>query len=322
MSSQVTVRLGCQDDTAAFLRLAEAMHEESARRGLSLDGQLVENEVGYHVHRPHTNCCFVAECNDQVVGFIGGLLKRFEFSTAQRLCSTFVYVVPAFRGSFAFLKLLRAFEAWGEQHGAVLVQIGMSGGVNSNRLRILFGKLHYRHIGNTLVWRPGQRPRAPRGVTHIRQCDAADVPMLMPIFRMAHQRSPFVDIAFDEERFRHAMLIHLASRRTRIFDLTQEGKTVGVFAIFTDGYATNEGRVVKCIFAHGQEPRSSQPLLASVQGHLMDLFGEEAASELFWLTVGSRRPMAAMRAIQALSYVNLGGTFVKSLKPAGAPTYR
>lgn len=298
--------------------LAWAMHLESERRHLPWAAEEVMAELVYHSTQSATHCGFVAQAAGRMVGFIAGRLRDFEGLQAQRLCSTFIYVVPAYRGSWAFLKLLQAFEGWAAARRVGHVEIGMSGGVNVERLEVMFARLGYELAGNVLAWRPGpdrcDQPAAEDGYRS-RAVGARDADFWEETFRAAHARSHLRQMPFDVTSYRRSFEATATHRSSRLYELHRDGIAVGIYGLQLHKVALCRAHALKCFLAlrvTGLSARDAE-LLQAVCRRLPAYQSAAGAHELFWLTAGTARPRATARLLRFGGFRSLGGTFIKRI---------
>lgn len=298
-------------------QLAVAMHHESARRHLTWAADEVALELVYHSTQPDTHCGFVAEAADQLIGFIGGSVKRFEFSAQSRLCSTFVYVTPEYRGTRAFPKLLNAFESWALAHAVPYVEIGMSGGVNTPRLQRMFERIGYKRIGNVLAHRPQTFSQAVIASTQLRSRPVAadEASHWEPSIREAHGHSALAPVPFDAASYRSTFEALATSRGARLYELLERNRSIGLYGMRLQKIAMCKSLALKCVLVVGARdstvPRVS--LLRAVSDKLPQFQAACGAHELFWLTRGARNPDAVERILRPAGYWNLGGTFIRQI---------
>jgi GNAT superfamily N-acetyltransferase len=301
-------------DEPGLSDLAVTMHLESERRHLTWAPDEFAQEVVYHATQPSTHCGFVAESAGRAVGFIGGCVKRFDFSTQSRLCSTFIYVSPDFRGSTAFPKLLRAFESWAVSHAVPYVEIGMSGGVNTKRLQLMFAKIGYQWIGNVLAYRAQlYAPNAMPTSLNSRHVPAAKASHWEAAFRAAHGRSALAAVPFDAVSYRNTFEALATSRSARIYELLEGDRVIGVYGMRLQKITMCKAIALKCVFTLGSkdQPASKPDLLRAVCEKLPEYQAACGAQELFWLTSGTHNPRATERALRSVGFHSLGGTFIK-----------
>jgi len=59
-----------------------------------------------------------------------------------------VYVLPEYRGTSHGIKLIRHYEQWAEDKGAVEIRLSIASGVHEHRTGKLYQKIGYSHLGS------------------------------------------------------------------------------------------------------------------------------------------------------------------------------
>jgi len=95
----------------------------------------------------------VAEQDGVIVGALLGLASRHFFSDDITASELAVYVAPDARGGSAAGKLIRQFEGWAAEQGAVDIVLGISTEVHADRTAQLYERLGYTPSGISLVKR-------------------------------------------------------------------------------------------------------------------------------------------------------------------------
>jgi GNAT superfamily N-acetyltransferase len=131
----------------AIVRLAQRMHAESAFRDLPLVVAKVAATVNRCLTQPDTHFGMVAELDGEVIGFLGGALGTYPFCNEILAHDLGFYVASESRRSTAAVRLLRAFFAWAKEKGAREVQLGVSSGVDVDRIGAFYERLGLRRMG-------------------------------------------------------------------------------------------------------------------------------------------------------------------------------
>ena len=145
------VRNATENDWPTVLDFGRRLHSESLWRVLPFDEDKAIALLRWYARTPATSCFLIAERKGEVAGFLMAYMGDLAFSYERRAINGFYYVVPDQRGSLAGLRLLRHFKAWARKHGAFEVQIGMSGGINTDRMIRFLEHLGFRHTGDIFL---------------------------------------------------------------------------------------------------------------------------------------------------------------------------
>jgi GNAT superfamily N-acetyltransferase len=143
------IRPATPADIPALVALGRQMAEEAPRwRAMPYDASKVERMLGLMLEGGGV---FVAEVAGQVVGTACALLVEHWFTRVQYAGTLAVYVTPEHRGGPHFMGLMRAFEAWGRQAGAVELCVGVHTMAEANAAADLYARLGYGDAGVNLV---------------------------------------------------------------------------------------------------------------------------------------------------------------------------
>lgn len=86
---------------------------------------------------------FVADKDGELVGFFAGLVAEHFLSTDRVASDIGVFVLPEHRGGSAFVRLVRAFEAWAIAEGAREISLGISTQVQAEQTVRMYERLGY-----------------------------------------------------------------------------------------------------------------------------------------------------------------------------------
>lgn len=146
-------------DIPAVVAMGRAMHAESPRYArLSFSAEKVEallrRMIGGTLVTEPPGGAFVAERKGVLVGMIGGYLTEPFFSEDKIASDYALYITPAERrkGGIA-AGLIRAFERWAIDSGAVDIMPGVSTMIDAEATTKLYRKLGYEPYGNLLIKR-------------------------------------------------------------------------------------------------------------------------------------------------------------------------
>lgn len=140
-----SIRTADQADVAGVVALAQTMHAESpVYRVRPFDPRRVA--VTFLGLLP-AGGAFVAESDGKIVGLLAGYLVEDFFGSAVIAGEHALYVLPEVRGGTAAVRLLGAFESWAKAHGAIGGFLGVTAGIDDERVAELYVRLGYRPAG-------------------------------------------------------------------------------------------------------------------------------------------------------------------------------
>lgn len=140
-----SVRTADAGDVAGVVALARAMHAESpVYRVRPFDPH---KTAATFLGALPAGGAFVAESGGRIVGLMVGYLAEDFFGSAVIAGEYALYVLPEARGGTSAVRLLEAFEAWARRAGAVGGFLGVTAGIDDERVAALYMKLGYRPAG-------------------------------------------------------------------------------------------------------------------------------------------------------------------------------
>lgn len=92
-------------------------------------------------------CVLVAEKNGQVIGWLGGGIAEQFFSRQLMAFEYGLFVAPEHRGGSAGPRLARAFIEWSKEHGAAVINMGITTDVHAERTGQLYSRLGLQRTG-------------------------------------------------------------------------------------------------------------------------------------------------------------------------------
>jgi len=134
-------------DIPSVVDLAKQMHAESAFSRFQFDDSKMAVQLTMPLTHPESQFCHVAVKDKEVVGALFGYLTEFLFGPELIAMDYGWYVLPKARGTSARVRLLKNFQRWAKDHGAVEVCMGVSTNVQKDKTGKLFKKLGYKHVG-------------------------------------------------------------------------------------------------------------------------------------------------------------------------------
>jgi GNAT superfamily N-acetyltransferase len=137
------IRKAIRSDVQALVGMAFAMWHESPRYNkVGFDPNKMTWLLGHMIDNDEC-AVFVAEERGSLFGMIGVLTAPYFFSEERYACDLAVYVAPDRRGGTAGIRLVKAAEEWAESVGVREIQLGVSAGIDAERVGKLYEKLGY-----------------------------------------------------------------------------------------------------------------------------------------------------------------------------------
>lgn len=145
------IRNAKKEDIFELTKMAMAMHKESDFNDVPFNFRFTYDFLSFTLE--DEDCCvFVLEKEGQIVGaFLGGVTPFF-FSSKLKAYDTALFVLPEHRGGSAALKLLRQFETWAIEKGALKIYVSVS--TNNSKADVFYDKMGYKRLGG--VFRKNQ----------------------------------------------------------------------------------------------------------------------------------------------------------------------
>lgn len=94
---------------------------------------------------------FLALENDQIVGFISGIVHEYFFSNRKRVSDLGFFVLPEYRGSRVALKLVKLLEAWAIEKNANELHLGQTTGLDIDKTKRFYERLGFKTVGFNTV---------------------------------------------------------------------------------------------------------------------------------------------------------------------------
>lgn len=161
-SLSTIVRNARPSDEPVLLEMCRFAHAESPRyRNLRFDQSKVEATiqamVGTYATGP-AECVLVSERGDHVTGVFGAVMQDHLFGPDLVAREVLFYVKPEHRGTFARagIKLVRAFERWAFDRGALELVVGSSTMITPETTLRLYQYLGYHSHGFSMIKRRGE----------------------------------------------------------------------------------------------------------------------------------------------------------------------
>lgn len=144
------IRTAVPADAPAIREMARALFSESTRSFMPLDESAIDRQLFASLSEPFGRIGF----RDRLpVAFACFGFESAEFDRRVRLKSRYLYVKPECRGSPLAHMFLRDAERFAAESGCFEVQVGLSAGINTQRVNRWFRRIGYADLGGILVVR-------------------------------------------------------------------------------------------------------------------------------------------------------------------------
>lgn len=94
---------------------------------------------------------FLALENNQIVGFISGIVHEYFFSNRKRVSDLGFFVLPEYRGSRVALKLVKLLEAWAIEKKVNELHLGQTTGLDIDKTKRFYERLGFNTVGFNTV---------------------------------------------------------------------------------------------------------------------------------------------------------------------------
>jgi GNAT superfamily N-acetyltransferase len=166
----VDIRRATTEDWPALLEMGARAHEESPRFSRMLFSPRRCNALFSSVLSSPTGATFLAERNGAVLGALVGLVSPHYMSDSLVASEIFFYVHQEYRGGRTASVLIDAYTNWAESLGAVDIALGVSSGLDVDRVAAFYEHKGFARQG-TAHWRSAQKNRLGDIVAHTIQAD-------------------------------------------------------------------------------------------------------------------------------------------------------
>lgn len=139
------IRPATIDDLPAILELGGRMHLESRFRALEFDLAKVAR-VFEQLINSDDGIVMLAEVNGRIVGGIAGVVVEHWFSVSKVAQDFALFIEPEHRGGMLAVRLLRQYEKWAFEQGAVAVEMGINTGVHVEQTAKMLELLGFRSV--------------------------------------------------------------------------------------------------------------------------------------------------------------------------------
>lgn len=141
------IRNATAGDIPALIELGTLMYLESRYSENSpFDADKCAELAQNLIYSP-SGCVLVAEKDGQIIGWLGGGIAEQFFSHQLMAFEYGLFVAPEHRGGSAGPRLARAFIDWSKEHGAAVINMGITTGVHAERTGQLYSRLGLQQTG-------------------------------------------------------------------------------------------------------------------------------------------------------------------------------
>lgn len=133
------------------LFLGEKMHKESAYADMPFDLETAAQSIYSMLIQSDHGFGLIAYKDTNPVGLIAGALATHYFGPGLYAYDFAWYVTPKQRGSSIAVRLLKKFEKWAKDKGAMEIHLGVTTGVNPDQTAKIFEKMGYKYVGKNFT---------------------------------------------------------------------------------------------------------------------------------------------------------------------------
>jgi len=130
------------------LFLGEKMHKESAYSDMPFDLEMAAQNIYQMLIQSEHGFGLIAYKDTNPVGMIGGALATHYFGPALYAYDFAWYVTPKQRGSSIAIRMLKKFEKWAKDRGALEMHLGVTTGVSPEKTAKMFERMGYKFVGS------------------------------------------------------------------------------------------------------------------------------------------------------------------------------
>ncbi|EMG5747239.1 GNAT family N-acetyltransferase [Yersinia enterocolitica] len=141
------IRPATIDDIPALVALGARMHRESRYVTFSFDEDKCA-ALAVSLINAEFGVVLVVEESDQLVGWVAGGIGEQYFSHERMAFEYGVFIDTAYRGGTAGYRLVKAFIEWATNHGARVINMGITTGVHEERTGELYQRLGLARTGS------------------------------------------------------------------------------------------------------------------------------------------------------------------------------
>lgn len=134
------------EDIPNCIALGKLMHAESCYRDTEYSKQKCM-QLGFLAIRDSKHIWLVAEKDMKIIGMLGARINQAYFSYDMIAQDYLVYVLPEYRGSSAFSRMVKQYLKWAIDKEAKLIFLATSTGVDTDRVEQLYNRLGLKKMG-------------------------------------------------------------------------------------------------------------------------------------------------------------------------------
>jgi GNAT superfamily N-acetyltransferase len=130
-------------DHSDVMRLAADFHYASAYRRHTLALDKVDQLFELALHNPDYFCAAAVNALDQVQGYLLAVCHEHYFSYVRTVTDIGFYIAEPYRTLRAVRLMLAMLEDWGRGKGVYEISLGISSGIDDERVLHLYQRLGY-----------------------------------------------------------------------------------------------------------------------------------------------------------------------------------
>lgn len=146
------IKVATLDDLDAFMALGRQMHAESRYCDLPFSAYKLAHVFAGLVAGVD-GIVLMAMRDGLPVGFLMGEVRELWFSDARTAYEYGIFVQPEHRGSMCAAQMVKHFGRWALEHGAVIVDLGISTEVTEERTGKFYERLGFKRAGSLFSMR-------------------------------------------------------------------------------------------------------------------------------------------------------------------------
>lgn len=141
------IRNATAGDIPALIELGARMYLESRYAETSPFDEQKCAELARHLIAAPGGCVLVAEHGGHVIGWMAGGIAEQWFSRKLAAFEYGLFIAPEHRGGSAGPRLAKTFIAWAADHGAAVINMGITTGVHEERTGAMYERLGLSRTG-------------------------------------------------------------------------------------------------------------------------------------------------------------------------------
>ena len=142
-------RLATQTDAIAVTDLCEEFHGASYQRSVPFDWDKMVEWVSDRID-DDGSLVLGAWSGSDLVGCVIGLTFIYPYSNALVSGDYIWYVRPEYRGGMTGVRLMRMYDQWAQDAGAVQILTGATSGISTDVASALIKRLGFSSVGGTM----------------------------------------------------------------------------------------------------------------------------------------------------------------------------